>query len=461
MMERFPYGKAPFVLLCVAVLSSLAFAATRTHGRRADLVVATFARDHRLAYLDALPAFEAKHGVTVEVQEIAFQSLEARLQAAIVSNTEVPDLVEISSGTLGFFTRGPREDFGFTDLTPLIESEGYDQKIIPARFTPWTARGRIYALPHDVHPVMLAYRRDLVEELGIDVHELQTWDDFRAMGERVTRDLDGDGTTDRFALDLPLSGSWGLLTLLLQRGVTLFDARGEVAFNQPLTLETIDWYLRVTRGKQRIAYPAGWGQNFAKAMADGLVLFFLTPDWRAQQYQVDSPSLSGKMALMPLPAWEKGGRRTSTWGMTGLTISKNTKHPELAWELAKFLYFDERELGARFQATLRIPPLETAWSLPEFRERNEFYSGQRVGLEYVKLAPDVPEVFASPIYRSGMAKLDEAVVRVGLYFDQHCGLDDQTPACQDELRHEIQDELDRAEAYLKRWAARHQVLARD
>jgi arabinosaccharide transport system substrate-binding protein len=401
-------------------------------------------------YRDAVPKFEQEHGVTVEVQQVDWQSLEARLQAAIVANTEVPDLAEISEGTLGFFTRGPAEDFGFMDLTDLIQRDGLDQRVLEARFAPWTTRGRIYALPHDVHPVMLAYRRDLIEELGIDVSTLTTWDDFVAMGRRITKDLDGDGTIDRFALDLPKTGQWGLLVMLRQRGIDLFDAQGKVAFNTPEAVDTLLWYVHETRSPERISYDATWGQAFTKALSDGLVLFVITPDWRSGQFEMDAPRLAGKMALMPLPAWEKGGRRTSTQGMTGLAISKTTKNPELAWELAKYLYYNKDDLGARFAASNIIPPLKDAWDLPELHAPNPFYSNQALGHEYAKLAPQVPPVFASPIYKSGMSKLDEAVTRSGIYYDANGDKG---------LREKVQSELDRAEKYLTAWAERHSKLA--
>lgn len=450
MLDRFPYGKAPFVLLVIAVLSSVAFAATRTDKRPADLVLATFASTHVKPYRDALPEFEKKYGVNVEIQQVDFQSLEARLQSAIVANTEVPDLVEISEGTLGFFTRGPERDFGFMDLTDLVQREGLDHRVVETRYAPWTTRGRIYALPHDVHPVMLAYRRDLVLELGIDVNELDTWEKFVATGRKITKDIDGDGTIDRFMLDLPKNGQWGIQILLRQQGIDLFDAEGNVAFNTPKAVDTVLWYMRETRSPERISYEAGWGQNFIKALSDGLVLFVMTPDWRSWQYQNDAPKLKGKMALMPLPAWEKGGRRTSTWGMTGLTISKNTKNPELAWELAKFLYYNKEDLGKRFAANNIIPPLKEAWDLPEFHQPNEFYSNQKLGLEYARLAPQVPPLFPSPIYKSAQTKLDEAITRCALYYDANGDAG---------LREKVQAELQRAADYLKTWADRHAVLA--
>jgi arabinosaccharide transport system substrate-binding protein len=297
---------------------------------------------------------------------------------------------------------------------------------------------------------MLAYRRDIVAELGIDVSELDTWEKFVAVGRKITKDLDGDGTIDRFMLDLPKNGQWGIQIMLRQRGIDLFDEKSNVAFNTPEAVDTILWYLHETRSPERISYEAGWGQNFIKAMSDGLVLFVMTPDWRSWQYQNDAPKLKGKMALMPLPAWEKGGRRTSTWGMTGLTISKNTKNPELAWELAKFLYYNKEDLGKRFAANNIIPPLKEAWDLPEFHRPNEFYSNQKLGLEYARLAPQVPPLYPSPIYKSAQTKLDEAITRCALYYDSNGDAG---------LREKVQAELQRAEDYLKTWADRHAVLA--
>lgn len=63
-----------------------------------------------------------------------FQSFEARLQSAIVADTDVPDLAEIPEGTLGFFTRGPEQDFGFMDLTDRVQKDGLDHRVVEARY---------------------------------------------------------------------------------------------------------------------------------------------------------------------------------------------------------------------------------------------------------------------------------------------------------------------------------------
>jgi arabinosaccharide transport system substrate-binding protein len=453
MIERFPYGKAPFWLLVIALASTLLLFITQSQARkRPDIIFATFVQNHKEAYEKAIGRFEKKHGVTVEFQMIDWQALEARLQSAIVSGADVPDLVEINEGALGFFTRGPKEDVGFLDLTELVHEEGYDESLVKSRFSSWTAQGRIYALPHDVHPVMLAYRDDLIEELGIQVDELETWDDFVRVGREITKDLDGDGTPDRYMLDLRETGSWSFQILFRQRGIGVFDPEGRLAFNTPEMVETMVWYVHQTRGPNRIGYEAGWGQPLVKAMTDGLVLFYLFPDWRSKTLESDAPMLSGKMRLMPLPAWSKGGRRTSSWGMTGLTINKNTRDTALAWDLAKFLYFEKSDLGARFLDTNIIPPLKSAWQLPELATPNEYWSGQKVGQAYAALAPDVPDLHSSPIHKVALQEIDQAVVRVGLYYDAHGD---------EGLREHAQEELDATEAYLDRLAERHAVLSAD
>lgn len=451
MIERFPYGKAPFWLLVIALVSTITLVATRRERPpRPDLVVAVFTPAHLEAYQKAIPEFEREHGVRIGTQLVNWESLETRLQNALLAGTDVPDLTEIGEGTLGFFTRGPEEDIGFLELTDLLERDGLRERLVESRFSLWSARERVYALPHDVHPVMLAYRRDLVEELGIDLTELETWEGFVRVGRRITRDLDGDGVIDRYMIDLPMGGAAGLQMLILQRGGQLFDAQGNVAFNTPLVADTMRWYLEQTRGKQPIAYDCGWGQPLMKAMIDGLALFYFAPDWRTYNFQMEVPSLSGKMALMPLPAWEKGGRRTTVWGGTGLTIAKSTKNPELAWKLAKHLYFAKEGLGDRFATTGIIPPLRDAWDLPEFHEPNEYFSGQPIGRLYAELAPSTPPFYSSPVHKVATAKLDEVYGRAVQHYRARG---------EQGLMELITRELERAEAYVQAMARRNQTLA--
>lgn len=451
MIETFPYGKAPFWLLVLSIASTLTLVATpRRAAEKCDMVFATFAQPHYEAYKKVLPEFEREHGIKVSLELVNGTALQSRLQNAMLSGAAVPDMVELVGGTIGFFTSGPLEDVGFTDLTDRIDDAHLREKLVASRFSLWSSRRRVFALPHDVHPVMLMYRADIVEGLGIDVSQIRTWDDFAAMGRKVTGDLDGDGTIDRYAIDLPQGGGFGLSILLSQQGLSVLDANGRIAFDNPATAKTIVWYLHQTRGRARIATECGWGQSLMKAISDGLALFYLAPDWRSYITQTDLPQLAGKVKLMPLPAWSADGRRTSVWGGTGLAITKASKRQDLAWELATFLYLNKPALGERFAATNIIPPFKDAWDLPEFQKPNAFFSNQPIGAMYAALAPDAPPTYETAQTALASSKVDEAYLRAADYFDSHGdqGLDTY-----------VQSELDRAAAYVGRVIERN-VFAR-
>lgn len=442
--KLYPFGKAPFVILVVAILSGLAYLATQlAHGKaeKPDLTFVIFAKNHMQAYQEAIDEFNRTRGVNVQLQLVDQKALSSRLQSALMTGTEVPDVVELLEGTMGYFTRGPLESVGFVDLTDRLEKEGILHRLVESRYSLWSSRGRIFALPHDVHPVALCYRRDLVEKLGIDVSKLETWDDFVKMGLKIRADLDGDGIPDRYALDLTRDDVSGLLMLATQRGVDMFDAEGRLTMDNEIWLDTILWYVRQTEGENRIAYSAGSGQNLSKAFEDGLDLFFLCPDWRAVQFEMDMPYLSGKLALMPLPAWEKGGCRTSTWGGTGLAISKQCRNQELAWDFAKFLYLDKNQLGRRFQLTKLIPPLKEAWNMPEFAEKSEFYSGMEVGRFYASLAEETPPRYASPYSELAGGRILKTYLSALAYYKKNG---------EDGLREYTRKELAENAAYVQR-----------
>jgi len=452
MIERFPFGKAPFWLLAMAILSTVLVFVTQglVAVRKADLVLATSAANHVEAYQDMIPAFERKHGVRVSIQLVHSRALQTRLQNAILAGTPVPDLVEIGAGDISFFTRGPLSDVGFVDLTERLEREGLRKRLVEPRLSLWSSRGHVFALPHDVHPVQLLYRADLLEQAGVDPSSIKTWDDFIALRSRFMKDLNGDGVIDRYLIDLPIGEAWGLEILLLQQGVSLFDARGNLTMNQPKTVKTIAWYVRAVEGKERIATQCGWGQSLYKAMRDGLAIFYIAPDWRTYAIQMDAPNIKGLFKVMPLPAWEEGGRRTSVWGGSGLAITKSTERPELAWQLAKSLYFDPAKLGRRFQFTNIIPPLMDSWSLPEFHTPSPFYGGQKLGLLYAALAPDTPADWSTPYKTRAADKLADVFLRALEHYRVHGN---------DGLDAVIQRELVRVSADIERYMGRF-VLSR-
>jgi arabinosaccharide transport system substrate-binding protein len=450
---EFPYGKAPLCILILAILAGSYFLFVGvTKPKRPDLILVTFAKDHVPGHRQAAEAFEKLTGKRVEIQLVDSNALYRRLLAAMQSGAAQPDLVELLEGSLGQFSRGPLEDVGFVDLTDRVKAEGWEEKLVASRFSLWSSRGRIFGIPHDVHPVMLAYRRDIVEKLGIDVSTLTTWDEFARVGrEVVTKDLNGDGVPDRFMIDLDSGGGSPVQILMLQRGLQVLDERGAVKFDDPEVADLLEWYIRQVsiNSPDRIAFSAGWGQTLSRAMIDGLVLFYFCPDWRTKGFQQDVQAVSGKMALMPLPAWKKDGLRTSTWGGTGLAITKACKDPDLAWEFAKFVYYKEEFLPERYLSNNILPPLKSSWDMPVMAEKDPFFSNQQRGLEFARLAPSTPAKYLTAFQTLADSKLNEAFVNSLAHYNSNGDKN---------LKAFIQSELDRTAAQVRQQIDRNQFF---
>jgi len=382
--------------------------------KTATLTLWTFARTHALAYQKAVPSFEAKHLDTkVDVQLVHGVAVTSRLRAAFWADLDLPDLVEVEISSAGTFFRGRLEDIGFIDLTPWLKRTGLYDRIVKTRFAPYTNRGRIFGLPHDVHPVMLAYRRDLFEELGIDPDGIETWDDFIREGRRVT--IPGK----RYMIQLSDSSAWSMEPFLFQREGGYFDADGKLIMDNEVAVETFKWYIPLVAGPSRIGIDIGGGDIFTRSVEEGYFLSFTCPDWRSKFVEGEIPRMAGRMALMPLPAFEPGGRRTTTWGGTMIGVTKKCRNKKLALQLAAHLYLDREELAERFRELNILPPLKDAWNHPAYNEPRPYWSSQPIGALYARLAVHVPPQYTSPFIEVAKAEMGQVVAACARYYRTH------------------------------------------
>ena len=404
-MNRLPFGQAAFCILIISIVSGTYLALHPIAPKKATLTCWVFANTHYDAYKEAIPYFERAHpGVTVDLQLVSGTAVTSRLQAAFWADLDVPDLAETEISWAGMFFRGPLEDIGFVDLTDRVHRSGLWDRMVRARFAPYTSRGRIFGLPHDVHPVMLGYRRDVFEKEGVDVSKIRTWDDFIRAGRKLTI------PNKRYMIELSESESSNLEMFLFQRGGGYFSPTGEVTFDNEIGVRTMLWYVPLVAGPNKIANSLGGGQIFVKAVEDGYLLCLICPDWRTKFIENQVPRMKGKMALMPLPAVTPGGSRTSTWGGTMIGITRRCPNKDLAWELAVFLYTDHSRLAGRFRATNIIPSIRDGWNDPAFHEKRPYWSNERIGDEFARLAPHVPYQYTSPFIMTAKTKLGEALV---------------------------------------------------
>ena len=395
--DRFPFGLILFVFASATFLSGLTLTGGMDSDTEETLTVASFAKFHLLSYQPLVERFEAEHpGVRVKLELVEARSLFQRIFASFMADIPGADIVEIEISYVGRFFSGPLEEVGFVDLTDRLRTSGLINEFIPAKLQPWSSRGRIFGLPRDVSPVGLLYNREEFEKCGVNPSEIETWEDFHQAGKRLTRDLNGDGIIDTYAIELNDTIADQFHQMLLQRGVDYFGTDGNLRLEEDVVADTLAFYLKMATGPERIGAPFPTLAVTTQAMADRYLLSFFTADWRLGGFRKDSAIMSGKMALMPLPAWERGGRRTSTLGGTMMSICKSSLRQDLAWEFVKMVYTDRRSLLTVYEYTALIPPVKSTWDDPIFQLPDPYLAGQQAGAFYVSLAPQVPPRIQTP-----------------------------------------------------------------
>ena len=394
------FSPGAWALLAGAIVST-GLVASRTTPRRADVEMWTFAALHADLYRPVVERMNRERpDRRVGVLLLSKEVLERRMLSGFLSETPVADLIEVERAFVGRAFLGPPDAVGFVDLTDRLRDEGLLETINPPSFGPWTNRGRIYGIPHDVHPVMLGYRADLVEDAGIDVTQIETWDDFERVMAPLMADHDADGEPDRYLLGLWESDPARIETLMLQAGGGNFAIDGSLALDRPVNARVlarvIDWIAGPGRIADDVPDFTGGGN---KLKLDGHAVAYLMPDWMCSVWRVEIPQLEGRVKVMPLPAWEPGGRRTSVWGGTMLGIARTSERVDEAWAVAKELYLARDVALAWYEVADIITPVRTYWDDPIFDRPDPYFSGQPKGRMYIDLASSIPARVPSPYYK--------------------------------------------------------------
>ena len=345
-----------------------------------------------------------------------------RLMSGFSSGLPTADLVEYETAMAGKIYSGGQDRIGLIDLRPRLEAEGWLERLNTPSVLMWSVGDGIYGIPHDVHPVMMSYRADLVEEAGIEMSAIKTWADFERVMKPLVRDLDGDGKPDRWPLNLWWTDDARIEALMLQAGGGLVDASGRPQLDHPrnavVAAQVVVWCV----GPQPISTQVlDFNQSGYELRRRGFVVADLMADWYGGVLIQNAPGLAGKLKVMPIPAWEPGGRRVTVWGGTALGIAELVDSPDAAWDFARELYLRPEFARRLYETNLIISPVKDYRDEAYYDEPVPYFSGQAVGRLMIDLAEDVPLQPPSPFKPIADARLATAMFRLAEFVGSAAG----------------------------------------
>lgn len=201
--------------------------------------------------------------------------------------------------------------------------------------------GKTYAIPQDVGPMMLYYREDLFQQLGLTVPK--TWDEFADVARQV-RQKDPKRYLATFS-----SGDPGWFAGLAEQAGASWWANDNgtwtVRINDEATKKVASFWgdlvnQDILSGKPM--YTPEWN----KAMTDGTLLAWPSAIWGAGVLEGVAPSTKGKWRMVALPQWDAAAPATGYWGGSATAISSKSSQRAQAEKFVKWLNTDQEALDA-------------------------------------------------------------------------------------------------------------------
>jgi arabinosaccharide transport system substrate-binding protein len=397
----FPLGRPILAMIVCSVIAGSAML-FRHPQANADLTLWVSAELHARMYRDGSPSlleeFHSRTGKSVRLDLIAAPALDVRLLSLFMfsqgrvqdTDRSSPDLVELPLESIGKYFRPPVDEIGFLPLNDYLQKSGWMDRIVQSRFAPWSKDGKIFGIPHDLHPCSLTYRKDLFDQAGVDLESAQTWDQLQLFCLQFQQYWKAHNHP-RIALGLSTTRADMLMVMLRQQHIELVDENFTLHLTDPKVAATLAWYATAVTGPKQIATdpnPAA-GQSAAD-LATGDICALITPDWMVADLKQYGPTLSGKLHMIPLPKFESADAPTASWGGTMIGITRTCPHPDLAWQLIQTLYLNPAALTPRQQLTGILPPIPAWWSNPIYHQPDPFYANQKVEELYIHLATQLP-----------------------------------------------------------------------
>lgn len=217
------------------------------------------------------------------------------------------------------------------------------------------AEDRVFGLPLSVDTLALYYNKDLFDAAGI-AQAPATWEDFQKDVIALTKYAD-DGSVLQSGAALGTvenvdRASDILQTLMLQNGTQMIDDRGRIAFNDiPDGLASgvypgLDAVRFFTDFANPVKETYTWNADFPSnvdAFASGQTAMMLGYSYHLPIIQAASPTADIGVAL--LPQIGGGAKKVNFANYWIESVSKDTKHPDEAWDFVNFATSAEHVLS--------------------------------------------------------------------------------------------------------------------
>lgn len=337
--------------------------------------------------------------VDVTVEKIGHDDVNDKLTTGLASGggSGLPDVVTLESDKIDTYINKFPE--GFVNLSEAgfdeYEDDFTKSKVDPAK----DSDGNFIAMPWDMGPVGVFYRKDYFEKADVDPSSIDTWDDYIEAGEKIKDATDAKMTfveDDQNRYRAMLNGQEG----------SYFDENGDIAVTSDKSLNVMS-ILKEMADKD-ILMNAPNSDSGATAMKNGEVATIPTAVWYIGRMEDQAPELSGKWGVFDLPSFEKNGTKAAAIGGSNLMIPSSSENKEAAYAFSEYFTTNADVQLQSFKEESLFPSLTETYEDSFFEEEKEYFDNQPIYEKFAEIAEEAPEVNFTSDYSEAQDIMDDS-----------------------------------------------------
>lgn len=363
--------------LLAIIVTSFAIAA---HAETSTLTVGAFPFIDQIIKA-AIPGWKKLHpDVDIKILSREYIDHHEAMMAQLAADSVQIDVMAVELDYLGQFT----ESGGLEDLTKVPYSGPlYRKKFVDYTFPlAMNSRGQLIAIPTDVGPGTLFYRKDILEKAGVTEADLtESWESFIESGKKIK------AATGTFLL----ANASNIKDIVIRSNLgdgegIYFDKAKNVIVDRPRFVKAFTLAKAVRDGKLDLKLTV-WSKEWTEGFKRGMVATQMMGAWMGRNLANYAPASKGLWRATDLP-----NDAYSFWGGTFYAIPKKSKNKEMAWEFIKFMTMNKSNQLEAFKTQDAFPALLEAQIDPFFDQPVEFLGGAKVRVMWRNAARKIPAI---------------------------------------------------------------------
>lgn len=317
--------------------------------------------------------------VQIKLVSLAYGDHHTAMTTALATGSGLPDVMAVEIGYIGkFLESGGLEDLAKPPYDGLKMRNQFLRFTYPQALSP---SGKLAAIPADVGPGTLFYRKDIMDKAGVSEKDLTaSWESFIEAGKKVKEKTGAYLLAD--ASDI--ANIYVRSNLKDGEGV-YFDSKGEPLLNTPRFKKAFE--LAVAVRKADIAGKIGaWSNEWSEGFKRGQLATQMIGAWLAGHLETWlAPDTKGLWRAAQLP-----NGAFASWGGSFYAIPTKAANKKEAWEFIKFMATNKEQQIAAFKKVAAYPALITAQDQGFIDEPIPFLGGQKARQLWQVAASKIP-----------------------------------------------------------------------